>query len=392
MLNAKQSPKMKLVAYTLLLPLALLFVVVNNAGSMIRKMPDGNEIHSVIVKMSGVAAPDETGLTAVTGAVQKKEFEISGVLADAENNLPIQGANIAIAGTDKGTISGKDGKFILKVSEGDRIAISYIGYTGCTYAVENENMNIGTLNMNRKKENLQEIVVVGYGAPKEESNQPSSVNGEEIFVVVEEMPEFPGGINELMSFVARNIKYPVDAQKNGIQGGVICSFVVDPSGTVTRAKVVREVDPSLDSEALRVIYSMPRWKPGKQRGKAVAVEYTIPILFRLNASEKDETGIAYSSPGGITLRGTAKTEDIAVYINGTLAPSSILQTVDPSMIENITVLKAQAIQTLFPESKGKEGVILITTKRATESEKEKIKQIEWKIKTQETSKATIHDH
>jgi protein TonB len=104
---------------------------------------------------------------------------------------------------------------------------------------------------------------------------------EEIFVVVENQPEFPGGQAAMMKFLSENIKYPVIAQENGIQGRVICNFVVERDGSITDVQVVRGVDPSLDKEAVRVIQSMPRWKPGMQRGKPVRVRFTLPVVFRL---------------------------------------------------------------------------------------------------------------
>ncbi|HHT33838.1 MAG: energy transducer TonB [Proteiniphilum sp.] len=104
---------------------------------------------------------------------------------------------------------------------------------------------------------------------------------EEIFVVVENQPEFPGGNAAMMKFLGDNIKYPVIAQENGIQGRVICNFVVEKDGSITDVQVVRGVDPSLDREAVRVIQQMPRWKPGKQRGQAVRVRFTLPVVFRL---------------------------------------------------------------------------------------------------------------
>lgn len=104
---------------------------------------------------------------------------------------------------------------------------------------------------------------------------------EEIFVVVEDQPLFPGGNAAMMKFLSDNIKYPVIAQENGIQGRVICNFVVEKDGSITDVQVVRGVDPSLDKEAVRVIQQMPRWKPGKQRGQAVRVRFTLPVVFRL---------------------------------------------------------------------------------------------------------------
>ncbi len=102
-----------------------------------------------------------------------------------------------------------------------------------------------------------------------------------IFDVVEEMPSFPGGNGALMSYLASNIKYPVVAQENGVQGRVTVSFVVERDGSISDVRVARSVDPSLDREAQRVVKSMPRWKPGKQNGSAVRVKYTVPVVFRL---------------------------------------------------------------------------------------------------------------
>ena len=102
-----------------------------------------------------------------------------------------------------------------------------------------------------------------------------------VFDVVEEMPSFPGGQGALMSFLSSNIKYPVVAQENGVQGRVIVGFVVERDGSITDVKVMRSVDPSLDREAQRVVKSMPKWKPGKQNGSAVRVKYTVPVVFRL---------------------------------------------------------------------------------------------------------------
>jgi len=103
-----------------------------------------------------------------------------------------------------------------------------------------------------------------------------------VFVVVESMPEFPGGQPALFKFLAENVKYPVIAQENGIQGRVVCQFTVSKDGSIRDVEVVRSGgDPSLDKEAMRVIKSMPKWKPGKQRGEPVNVRYTVPVNFKL---------------------------------------------------------------------------------------------------------------
>jgi protein TonB len=103
----------------------------------------------------------------------------------------------------------------------------------------------------------------------------------QVFFIVEDMPEFPGGEMALRTYIANAIKYPVIAQENGIQGKVYVTFVVGKDGSVNNASIARGVDPSLDKEALRVINTLPKWKPGKQRGKPVNVSYTVPINFQL---------------------------------------------------------------------------------------------------------------
>ena len=111
--------------------------------------------------------------------------------------------------------------------------------------------------------------------------EEEEVEEQQIFQVVAEMPEFPGGMAECMKFLSKNIKYPPISAENGIQGRVIVQFVVNQDGSIVDPVVVRGVDSHLDKEALRVIQMMPKWKPGKQRGKAVRVKYTVPVMFRL---------------------------------------------------------------------------------------------------------------
>ncbi len=103
-----------------------------------------------------------------------------------------------------------------------------------------------------------------------------------VYEVVEQMPEFPGGVSKLMTYLNTNVKYPAKAQEKGIQGRVVVQFVVDRDGSILNPKVVRAVDPSLDKEALRVVKSMPKWKPGKQKGKNVKVKYNVPIFYKLS--------------------------------------------------------------------------------------------------------------
>ena len=138
--------------------------------------------------------------------------------------------------------------------------------------VETESIEINT----EDDKDVEVVIAAPVEAPVEEEEE------EVVFVVVETMPEFPGGQQALFKYLSENVKYPVIAQENGIQGRVICQFVVNKDGSIVDVEVVRSGgDASLDKEAVRVIKSMPKWKPGKQRGKAVRVKYTVPVNFRL---------------------------------------------------------------------------------------------------------------
>ena len=143
--------------------------------------------------------------------------------------------------------------------------------------VVEDDVEVEEIEINTEDDKDVEVVIAPpVEAPVEEEEE------EVIFMVVETMPEFPGGQQALFKFLGENVKYPVIAQENGIQGRVICQFVVNKDGSIVDAVVVRSSgEPSLDKEALRVINSMPKWKPGKQRGKPVRVKYTVPVNFRL---------------------------------------------------------------------------------------------------------------
>lgn len=103
----------------------------------------------------------------------------------------------------------------------------------------------------------------------------------QVFTVVEEMPKFPGGQTALLQFLAKNVKYPVEAIEKKISGRVMISFIVEKDGSLSNVEVLKNVDPALDAEAVRVVKSMPKWEPGKQRGHVVRVKYTLPVTFSL---------------------------------------------------------------------------------------------------------------
>ena len=119
----------------------------------------------------------------------------------------------------------------------------------------------------------KQMLVTEPVKPKEEENT--------VFEYVEQMPSFPGGDAALMQYLSKNIKYPPVAEEMGIQGRVICTFVVERDGSVSDIRIKRSVDPSLDKEAMRVVSAMPKWIPGRQNGQMVRVKYTLPVTFRL---------------------------------------------------------------------------------------------------------------
>ena len=108
-----------------------------------------------------------------------------------------------------------------------------------------------------------------------------SQSNQNVFDSVEQMPEFPGGMSALIDFLSSNIKYPEDAIKQNVGGRVMVMFVVETDGSITNVRVARAVFPSLDSEAIRVVKSMPNWKPGKEKGRVVRVNYTLPVVFSI---------------------------------------------------------------------------------------------------------------
>jgi len=138
--------------------------------------------------------------------------------------------------------------------------------------------NVETEDININAEVDQTEVIEEYVAPEVVEEE---VVEQEIFQIVEEMPSFPGGEAKLMEYVGKNIKYPQIARETGIQGRVFIGFVVEPDGSVSNVKLLRGIGGGCDEEAMRVVKSMPKWKPGKQRGKAVRVSYQIPVFFKL---------------------------------------------------------------------------------------------------------------
>ncbi len=168
----------------------------------------------------------------------------------------------------------------------------------------------------------------------------------DIFAVVEDQPQFPGGSEAMMKWIAANVKYPEAAQKENISGRVFVSFVIDKDGTILEPKILRSVHPALDQEALRVVKAMPKWIPGKMRGKSVKTTFSIPIVFRLQGSEPKTSSLASAQ---------------LVIIDGKEASAEKMQELNPSDIASVNVLKGEKAVVAYGE-RGREGAIIITTK------------------------------
>ena len=208
---------------------------------------------------------------------------------------------------------------------------------------------------------MDELTVVGY-APKD-----SLKNEEPIFEVVEQMPLFPGGIEALIQYMGQNVRYPVEAQKAKVQGRVVVSFIVGKTGDIRKVHVLRGVDPALDAEAVRVVESMPKWTPGMQDGKEVAVRYTIPVMFSLTddtsgSNLAEASGSAKENPSyGVTFSYTEGKQPLCI-VNGKEVDFTIMRALNPERIKNITVVKDKAVLEKEYGEKGKNGVLLITLK------------------------------
>lgn len=323
-----------------------------------------DEISSV--KVSDFPLITKTESPDLTQPPTKGKVRIEGYVVEHPSGKPIEGASILIRNTTNGTISDKNGHFTLEAPAGAVATVSFIGLQTHSFVVEANNgastMNI-KLRMREETTQTNEIVVVGYEqsdeapAPAQSPvSQPAPADDEDmVFMVVEEMPEFPGGMQELMNFMARNIKYPADALKAKIEGRVIVRFVVGTDGSISKQEVMRSVSPSLDAEALRVIGMMPKWKPGRQRGKAVAVSFTVPVTFKLKKPES-------AQPASINLNtGVFLPDDVTIFVDGIKTDRQTFASMDPHTIESIEVIKDK--QQLSKHGVTGNGAIFIKTRK-----------------------------
>ena len=254
---------------------------------------------------------------------------------DEEKPTPVIGAVVKNVRTQKGVVTDKEGRFSIEATAGDQVVVSYAGYEPFALGVSKVFSDNGS----------KYIVPLRH------------VNTGKTFDVVEEMPQFPGGPSALFEFLSKNMQYPKDAEKAKLQGRVIVTFVVKKDGSITDAKVVKSVAPSLDAEALRVINAMPNWAPGRQGGQPVNVKYTVPLTFRLNGNDNKEVA-QISNAGSDALSGG----ETFFVIDDKPATAEEVKQIDPKTIDHMDVLKGESATKLYGE-KAKHGAVLIFTKK-----------------------------
>ena len=351
-----QSPRQRYLKLLALLPIVAVALAVN-AETVTDVVYTNSEAPSEERLSNEILATAESQPAESDAVVadDNEKFIAKGIVYDYSEDkpTPIVGAIVQVVGTKRGTVTDKDGRFRIEVSKGEKLQVAYVGFESTILGVSKAFSDDG-----------KDYIV---GLMKEDAN-PADPN--KAFDVVEEMPQFPGGPSKLFEFLAQNVNYPTEAEKANIQGRVIATFVVEKDGSISNAKVVKSIDPSLDAEALRVINAMPNWIPGKQNNKLVRVLYTVPITFRLEDGIKGEglsdplvrNTAAYLAGYEAGKKGLPPTPNVLVLVDGKEIPYDELAKIKGSSIERMDVLKDKEAIEKYGE-KAKNGVILITTKK-----------------------------
>ena len=264
MMNKKKSRHAGALKYALLLPVAGLLVLSANAEAV------AETAENVVAHW-----------TADDGQVR-----MTGVVVD-ENGKPLPGVTVVIKGSMLGVATDAEGRFEIVSPEGKTLVFTYVGRKTQEVAFDAGTTDIKVV-MPVEDVELNPLVAADVEsilnqAADSTKDEVVSVWQDEFFKVVEDMPQFTDG--NIFDYLAQHVRYPEEAEKNGIGGMVYVQFVIDTTGKVVEPKVIKSVSPELDAEALRVVSEMPAWKPGMQRGKPVRVSFTLPVIFKLPTPE-----------------------------------------------------------------------------------------------------------
>lgn len=240
-----------------------------------------------IIPVIGVVVMLTAARERLLNAVERKDYKIisrnnisvEGTVKD-ENGRGIKAASVIVKGTTKGTSTDANGTFSLTdVSEGSMLVISHINFESVSIEV-NKSVNLDQIVL-RKKNNMLSELTIKLNGSSEQNNTVTSETAKTQLTVIEQEPQFPGGIEGLNEFLASAISYSAEAYRENIQGKVFVSFTVNEKGYVRDPKIVKGIGSGLDEEALRVVLKMPRWEPGRQGGEPIAVQYNLPINFQI---------------------------------------------------------------------------------------------------------------
>ncbi len=381
MIRKKSNPWAR-AKYLYVLPLAAVTVAAFARPEISQPL---DEISSV--KVNDLSAVLETYADKnVSNPAEKTKLKMKVV---DEKGKPIIAATVLVANTTNGTITDENGNFTLEVGTDQSIQVAYIGMSTVTMSVKDCLKKADQTIVLTESDTKKDVKVV---APA-----PQAVTSDDqTFSVVEQMPEYPGGMRAGLEFMARNLRYPTKAREAGKQGRVIVQFVVRKDGSLSDFKVLRPVDPWLDAEAIRVISTMPKWKPGMQDRKPVSVKFTLPVTFMLEgtnskpkAGDNDVVVVGYGVQKSeesvdlptiklhnpmdeLSITGDFKIDSVGsskafgvspfVIMDGLEVSDDVIKKLNPKKIQSVSVLKNEAATAKYGK-KGKFGVILITTKR-----------------------------
>ena len=289
MMNKKRTREIGRTKYLMFLPLAALLMIISNIEAVARTTKEmaKDVIEAVEENLASNSTTPEMEVATETAPLETpapqqdkdKLVNYKGVVVDKDGKA-VEGAEFFIDEDHKlpqgqSYITGKNGNFSFKAFDNAKMIV--------IWKKDGKMMGV-PVTVNKENNSNMKIVM-----DREWQNPPVDDPDYPVYEVVETMPEYPdGGMSGMMQFLSKNIRYPVNAQKNGTQGRVTVHFVVNADGSLSNIGIIRGVDPELDGEAVRVISAMPKWKPGTQGGKPVRVKYTVPVMFRLNDEKKEE--------------------------------------------------------------------------------------------------------
>ena len=358
MMMRKKSNPWARAKYLYVLPLAAVAVAAFARPEISKPL---NEISRVkVTDLSAIPITDYVKSTETT----QTPIQVTGIVRDTKGE-PIIGAIIVEKGTTNGVVTDREGKFTLKVQPEVPLEISYIGYE--TKTVQGEEGK--TLEVILTKDTDSPL----HGTPQKITiaEAKDGITGDKnVYDMVDQMPQFPGGSKALMEYIHKNIRYPEDAKRNKTEGRVIARFTVKEDGNIENVNIVRGISSSLDAEAIRVLSDMPKWQPGMQDGKAVPTLYTVPVVFRIIENGKQDS-TKVSEPKPLLLvriiengkqDSTKVSEPKPLLLVDGVEYTGSLDAIDPNTIEKIEVWKDPAKIAPYGE-KGKNGVMLITIKK-----------------------------